>query len=143
MPVNYRFDAKIIVIYMAGEYSINDLRTTLLNSLTDPERPANSSLLLSFGVSQSIYSKSTEEIQRMGDFIASLGNRFNYRLAFVSSRDLPYDLLRFVYVKSGVYGIDSEVFHTYDEAREWLASEYLDMARQAPATRTTKIQQMR
>jgi hypothetical protein len=108
---------------MAGEYSINDLQTTLLNSLADSERPPDSFLLFNFGEAQSIHYKSTHEIQSMAEFIASLGNRYNDRLAIASSYDLPYVLQRFVSVKSGSYGIDSEVFHSYDEAREWLVSD--------------------
>ena len=126
MPINYRFDFNIIVIYMAGEYTINDLRLTLLNSFADPERPPDSFLLFNFGESQSIHCRSTQEIQTMADFVASMGNRYNYRLAIASSHDLPYVLQHFVSVKARTYGIVSETFQTFDEAREWLVSEYLD-----------------
>ena len=118
MPVNYRFDFNIIVICMAGEYSINDLRAALLNSLADPERPPDSFLLFDFGESRGIHTRPAEEIQTMTDFFALMGNRYNYRLAFASSHDLPYVLQHFVSVKSGSYGITSEVFQTFDEARE-------------------------
>lgn len=137
MPVNYRFDSNIIVIYTAGEYTINDLRAALLNSLVDPERPPNSFLLLNFGESQIIYCRSTQEIQKMTDFVASVGNHYNYRFAIVSSHDLPYVLQHFVSVRSGRYGITSEVFQTFDEAREWLVSEYLNTTHQAQASPTT------
>ena len=141
MPVNYRFDFNIIVIYMAGGYTVNDLRATLLNSLADPERPPDSFLLFNFGESQSIYTRSTEEIQTMTDFFASTGNRYNYRLAFASSHDLPYALQHFVSVKSRSYGITSEVFQTFNEAREWLVSEYLSTSQQAQALQTTNERQ--
>ena len=39
MPVTYRFDSNIIVVEMFGEYSMNDLRTAILNSLTDSDEP--------------------------------------------------------------------------------------------------------
>ena len=130
MPVNYRFDLNIIVIYMAGEYSINDLRTALLNSLVDPERPPYSFLLFNFGESEGIDAKPAGEIQTMTDFFALMGNRYNYRLAFASSHDLPYTLQHFVSVKSRNYGIASEVFQTFDEAREWLVSEDRTTAQQ-------------
>ena len=141
MPVNYRFDFNIIVIYMAGGYTVNDVRATLLNSLADPERPPDSFLLFNFGESQSIYTRSTEEIQTMTDFFASTGNRYNYRLAFASSHDLPYALQHFVSVKSRSYGITSEVFQTFNEAREWLVSEYLSTSQQAQALQTTNERQ--
>lgn len=143
MPVNYRFDFNIIVIYMAGEYTINDLRTTLLNSFADPERPSDSFLLFNFGESQSIHCRSTQEIQTMADIVASLGNRYNYRLAIASSHDLPYILQHFVSVKSRNYGITSEVFQTFDEAREWLVSESPNSSEQVQAMQRTTMRLVR
>ena len=143
MPVNYRFDFNSIVIYMAGEYTVNDLRTTLLNSLADPERPPESFLLFNFGNSQSIHCRSTQEIQTMADFVASMGNRYNYRLAIASSYDLPYALQHFVSVRARSYGITSEVFRTFDEAREWLVSEYPVTRQDAEAALAAKINQLR
>jgi hypothetical protein len=107
---------------MFGEYSMNDLRTAILNSLTDSASPVNSFLLFNFAESRSIYIRSSQDLEIMAGFIASLAGRFNNRFAFVSSYDLPYGLMRFVSVRSGVCGIESEVFRTYHEAREWLLS---------------------
>jgi hypothetical protein len=70
----------------------------------------------------------------MTDFFALMGNRYNCRLAFASSHDLPYVLQHFVSVKSGSYGITSEVFQTFDEARELLVSEYLSASQHAQAS---------
>ncbi len=143
MPAYYRFDLNIIVIYMAGEYSINDLRTALLNSLADPERPPGSFLLFNFGESQSIHTRSTEEIQIMAQFIASMGNRYNYRFALVSSRELPYILRGFISGKSESYGIEAELFRSYDEAREWLMSKAVQAYPQTKAAPKSKSQPMR
>lgn len=143
MPANYRFDFNIIVIYMAGECTINDLRTALLRSLADPERPPDSFLLFDFEESQSFYTRPAEEIQTMADFITSMRNRYNYRLAVVSSHELPYILQRFISVKSEALGIDADVFHSYDEAREWLVTKHFHTSRQAQAARITKTQKLR
>src|ERR1039458_6717344 len=104
MPATYRFDANIIIIEMFGEYSMNDVRTTILNSISNSMGKGNSFLLFNFGESRSMYVRSSEEINTMVNFITSLANRFNNRLAFVSSYDLPYGLMRFVSVKSGKIG---------------------------------------
>ncbi len=122
MPVTYRFDSNIIVVEMFGEYSINDFRTAILSSLADSMSPAGCSLMFNFGASRSIHSRSSEDVKIIANFITSLAHRFTNRLAFVSSFDLPYGLMRFVSVKSGACGIESEVFRTYDEARKWLLS---------------------
>lgn len=125
MSVNYRYDSNIIVVYMTGEYSINDLRTTLLNSFADSKRPPGSFLLFDFGDTQSVHTRSTEEIQTMAEFISSMGNRYNNRLAIVSSHELPHILKRFLSAESEIRGIEANVFRAYDEAREWLLSNNL------------------
>ena len=120
MPVTYRFDSNIIVVEMAGKYSMNDLRTVILNSLTGTQISVKPLLLFNFGESRSIFIRSSEEINTMANFISTLTNRFSNRLAFVSAYDLPYGLMRFVSVKSAACGIEAEVFRTYEEARRWL-----------------------
>jgi hypothetical protein len=122
MPVTHRFDSNIIIIEMFGEYSINDVRATILSSLADAGGKGELFLLFNFGESRSMYVRSSEDVNTMVNFITSLANRFSNRLAFVSSYELPYGLMRFISVKSGSCGIDSEVFRTYAEARDWLLS---------------------
>ena len=122
MPVTYRFDSNIIIIEMYGEYSMDDVRAAILNSLADAGPNGQSFLLFNFGESRSIYVRSSEEINAMVGFITALADRFSNRLAFVSSYELPYGLMRFVCVKSGSCGIVSDVFRTYDEAKDWLLS---------------------
>ncbi len=122
MPVMHRFDSDIIIIEMFGEFTMNDVRAAIVDSLDRAARSGRSHLLFNFGDSRSIHVRSSEEINTMVSFITALRNRFNHRLAFVSSCDLPYGLMRFVSVKSVNCGIDSEVFRTYAEARDWLLS---------------------
>ncbi len=120
MPVKYRFDSNIVVIEIVGEYSVGDLRTTILNSLDDPKCPANALLLINLSESQSIHKRSLKEIRTMALYVASLGKRFNNRIALVASDDLPYGLMRMSSVGSEERGIKSQVFRSFDEAREWL-----------------------
>ncbi len=143
MPVDYAYDFNIIVITMSGEYSLNDLRSALVNSLVDPKRPRDSVLMFDFGESQSVYSRTTGEIQNMTDFITSMRYRYNHCLAIVSSFDLPRVLKRFVSVKSETYGIDSEVFHSYGEAREWLVAKHFQDSRKAQTAQTAGMQPFR
>jgi hypothetical protein len=107
---------------MVGEYSMDDIRTTFLNSLADSECPTNAVLLVNFSESRSIYKRSSQEVKTMARFVASLGKRFNNRIAFVAPDDLPYGLARMGSVGSEERGIKSEVFRTFAEARKWLLS---------------------
>lgn len=120
MPVTYRFDSSIVLIEMAGEYPLDEIRQTLVNALADPGRPANSSLLINLTESQSIHKRSQGELQSAAQFLASLAQRFKNRIAFVSSKDLPFGLARMVSVGAEELGIETEVFRTMDEARKWL-----------------------
>ena len=120
MPVNYRFDSNIVIIEMVGEYSIDDIRATILTSFADPKCPANSCLLINLAASQSIHNRPSENIRAMAHFIATLGNHFNNRIALVAPDDLTFGLVRMGSVGSEERGIQSEVFRTLAEAREWL-----------------------
>ena len=122
MPVRYRFDATIIVIELVGEYSMEELRTTILNSFSDPQCPVNASLLINAGESESIYKRSSEDIKTMARFVGRLGERFHNRIALVAAADLPFGLMRMSSVGSEQKGIEAEVFRTLAQAREWLLS---------------------
>ena len=120
MPVKYRFDSNIVVVEMIGEYSLDDLRATILNSLADSERPASSFLLMNMTESKSIYNRSSDDVRAMANFVGSLGKRFNNRIAFVAPDDLPYGLMRMGSAGAEDLGIAARVFRAIDEARKWL-----------------------
>jgi hypothetical protein len=122
MPVRYRYDSNIVVIELVDEYSMDDLRMTVLRSLDDPVCPANSFLIINLTESRSIYKRSTDDIKSMAHFVASLGNRFNGRIALVAPGYLPYGLMRMSSVGSEDRQITSEVFRTFAEARKWILS---------------------
>lgn len=123
MPVRYRYDSSIVVIELVDEYSMNDIRSTILNSLDDPACPANSVLMIDLSRSRSIYKRSTDEIKEVAQFVASQGNRFNGRIAMVASADLPFGLMRMSSTGSEEKEITSGVFRTFTEARKWLLSD--------------------
>jgi hypothetical protein len=56
----------------------------------------------------------------MVQFLASVAERFNNRIAFVSAKDLAFGLARMMSVGSEDIGIITAVFRTFDEARKWL-----------------------
>ena len=122
MPVTYRFDTNIVILELVGEYSMDDIRTTILKSLSDAMCPANSFLLIDLGESRSIYNMSPENVKAMSHFIASLGKQFNNRIALVASKDLPFGLMRMTTIESEEWGIEAEVFRTFDQAKKWLLS---------------------
>ncbi|HUI30179.1 MAG TPA: hypothetical protein VLX91_08170 [Candidatus Acidoferrales bacterium] len=122
MPVKYRFDANITVIEMTGEYSMDELRTAFLDSLADNDRPADSFLLINLTESLSFKNRPSNDIKAMASFVASLGKRFNNRIALVAPDDLRYGLIRMGSSAVDQGGIDSRVFRDFTKARNWLLS---------------------
>jgi hypothetical protein len=120
MPVTHRFDSNIIVIELVGEYSIDDLRTTVLKSFIDPLCPKDPKLLIDLSQSQSIQQRSSGSINAMGTFIGSYGKKFNYRLAIVVPDDYTFGLMRMSSVTADSVGVEVNIFLAYDEARAWL-----------------------
>ena len=120
MPVLYRYDSDIVVVEIVAEYSMDELRKTILNSLADPQCPQSAVLMINSGGSQSIYKRSADDVKTMAQFIASLGKSFHNRIALVAPADLPFGLMRIGSVGSEDRGIDSSVFRSMAEARAWL-----------------------
>ena len=122
MPATYRFDDRIVVLELIGQYTMDEIRATILNSLADSGRPANSYLLIDLGRSRSIHDRTSDEIRSMANFIGTLGERFNNRIALVGPSDFTFGLARMGSVGSEERGIQSEVFRSVAEARKWLLS---------------------
>jgi hypothetical protein len=74
MPATYRFDSNIVIIELAGEYSMDDIRTTILNSLADSMCPATPFILINLSDSRSIYNRSPENVITMARSLAPLLN---------------------------------------------------------------------
>ena len=122
MPVTYRFDSNIVIIEMAGEYSLSDIRNSILTSLADSTCPSSPFILVNLSESRSIYTRSSEDIKSMVRSLASLVERFNNRIAFVTPNDLLYGLMRMGSVFSEDKGMKTQVFRSFEDARKWLLS---------------------
>lgn len=122
MPVTYRFEANIVIIEMIGEYSMDNIPRTILNSLADSNCPANPSLLVNLSESLSINKRSSEDVITMARSLVSLGKRFNNRIALVAANDLQYGLMRMGAVFSEELGMEVEIFRAFAKARQWLLS---------------------
>jgi hypothetical protein len=120
MPATHRFDSTIIVIDLIGEYSMDDLRTTVLKSFIDPQCPKDPVLLIDLSQSLSIHQRSSGSINAMGAFIGSYGKKFNNRLAIVVPDDFTFGLMRMSSVTADSVGVEVNIFRSYDEARTWL-----------------------
>ena len=120
MPVQYRFDEKILVIEMSGTYSIDELRSTISSAFKDPARPEDAVLLLDLSASQSFHERSSESVSNVARFVASFGQKFNNRLAIVAPDDLKFGLARMGSATTDNLDIRAEIFRDPAKARAWL-----------------------
>jgi hypothetical protein len=120
MPVLSRYDDKIIVIELSGEYSTDDARSVILNTFIDPTRPKDAVLLIDLTDSRSIYQRPSEKVVALAEYIDSFREYFSNRLALVAPDDLKFGLMRMTSVRAESLGIKIEIFRDYAKAREWL-----------------------
>jgi len=107
---------------MVGEYSLDDIRVTILNSLADSECPTTPVILVDLSESHSIYNRSTNDVMNLARSLAPLAERFNNRIALVAPKDFQYGLMRMGSVFSKDAGFEPEVFRNFVDARKWLLS---------------------
>ncbi len=122
MPVTYHFDLNIVVIVMVGEYSMDDIRTTILKSLTDLNCPSNPVIIVDFSESRSIHTRTSNNVNAMASSLSILAKRFNNHVALVAPDNLSYGLMRMGSVASEEAGFKPEVFRNYADARKWILS---------------------
>ena len=122
MPVEYRYEPSIVVIEMIGEYSLQELSQTILNSLSDSNCPAEPFMLLDISRSTSINNRSNQQIQSITQLIISLKGRIGNKIALVALKDLPYGLMRMSSVGSEDRGFESKVFRDIKQAIQWLST---------------------
>ena len=121
MPITHRFDSTIVVMELAGEYSMDDVRSAIFNALADSQCPAAPCILIDLTESQSIYKRTPEDVKIMVGSLSSLRERFK-RIALVAQKDLPYGLMRMGSVFSEEQGMPVEIFRDFASARNWLLS---------------------
>ena len=79
---------------MSGEYSVHELRSTVMNAFADSSRPPNAVLMIDLSKSQSFNKRPSETIISFVRFLGSFAKQFNKRLAFIAPDDLKYGLVR-------------------------------------------------
>jgi hypothetical protein len=123
MPVSFRYDENIIVIEMSGEYSVHELRSTVINAFADSSRLPNAVLMIDLSESKSFNKRSSETINSFAHFIGSFAKQFNKRIAFIAPDDLKYGLVRMGVSAANNIEIEVEIFREYLKAREWLITD--------------------
>lgn len=120
MAVEYAFHEGVLTIAAVGVYEPRDLVQAFLAALNDPACPRPVALMYDVSRSESLATRSTDEIRKMADFIASYADRIGGRLAVVAPTDVHFGLSRIGAARSEGVGVDAQVFRTAAEAHQWL-----------------------
>ena len=122
MPVTVDIDDAIISLRMVGSYEPADIRRALLAALDGPDRAPVVGLVFDVRGSESLADRPADEVRMMGEFLATQGARFGWRVALLASADYAYGLMRLGSVTLESAGVPNQVFRDEASAREWLLS---------------------
>lgn len=120
MPAEYSFAEPIITVRLAGSYSTQELKATILRSLGDPSCPDDPRLLFDQRETTSLRERTVEDVRYMADFLAREGGAFGNRLAMVTSDALGFGMMRMASVFAESGGLTARVFTDVAEAESWL-----------------------
>ena len=122
MPVLFELDDQVIALRMVGAYQPADIRAALRDAFADPGAASPIGLLFDVRPSESLRGRPTEEVRRMGRFLAAQGARFGGRLALVASENFAYGLMRLGAAAAESGGVAASVFRDEPAALAWLQS---------------------
>jgi hypothetical protein len=124
MPVLHREDRGVAVLEYQGTYQLAEARAVLTEAMTCYlERPATG-LLLDFTRSESLHTRSTDDVRTMAHFLTTFRDRYSRRVAAVAPSDLAYGLMRMGSVPIEEEGLDAHVSRDYESALRWLLGEF-------------------
>ena len=120
MPVLFDVGDDVIALRMVGAYQPADIRAALGDALADPGAASPRGLLFDVRGSESLRGRPTEEVRKMGRYLASHGARYGGRLALVASENFAYGLMRLGAASAEAGGVSASVFRDEPSARAWL-----------------------
>ena len=122
MGLSYSYDEDTLRIVAEGNYSAQDLREFLLETMSDPRTRPGIATLMDIRGTEAV--RTTEELVSLADFLGSKRDRsIPLRVAVVATGDLLFGLSRMVSVYVERYGVDLQVFREIEPAELWLRSE--------------------
>ncbi len=121
MPVSYDINEKLVHLHLVGEYAPADIRDCLKQALADPQFPAEAWVLMDVTESNSLQTRSADDLRNMAAYLAQLSPRFGTRMGIAAGSRLHYGMMRMAEVYSESSGLTARVFPTTEEAIGWLA----------------------
>ena len=123
MRLPYSFEGGIALVQLAGTYTTQDLRETVMTLLEDPACPEKPLMLMDLRVSEVIQNRSGSDLQEVARSLAVIGPRLGRRFAMVAGSEAAFGLLRLGAVYAAQSGIEPAVFRDLASARAWLLED--------------------
>ena len=120
MAVNFEVEDGIIALQMIGVYAPDDIKQALLTGLEHSRSSPSVGLMFDVSRSASLRTRSSDDVIRMGYFLAQHADAFARRVALVAFDDFPFGMMRMGQVILQREGVTAEVFREEKNAREWL-----------------------
>jgi hypothetical protein len=123
MPVLHREDRGVAVLEYEGTYQLAEARAVLTDVMSRYlHRPA-AGLLLDFSRSESLHTRSADDVRTMAHFLTAFRDRYSRRVAAVAPSDLAYGLMRMGSVPIEEDGLAAHVSRDYESALRWLLGQ--------------------
>jgi len=122
MPIIHEVRDGALLLRMSGKYSTADLRHCVLEAI-DTLGDANAiGMCFDVSESESLVTRTAEEVTAMGYFLASYGDRFGRRIALIGANDFSFGMMRLGSVALDRENISSAVFRNERDACGWIKS---------------------
>jgi len=120
MPVSYSFSGSLIRMDLAGICPMTEIRETLTDAMADPAFPAGGVALIDLRHSESLATRSSEEILAISEFASPKMAARCRRCALVVETELQFGIMRMGEVFAERHQLDTMVFYDIPSALEWL-----------------------
>jgi|SRR5216117_2370091 len=120
MPVTYSLEGILLKLNLEGQYESEDILSQFLAGLADPKCPGEVALLLDVTRSESLETRTPQEVRVVAEHLGPYRERIRGRCAVVAARDVHFGLSSMGIVYSESVGVEAAVFRDTRSALEWL-----------------------
>jgi hypothetical protein len=122
MPVQYSINEGVLTMELVGAYESRDVVRQFIEAMRSPKCLKPVGLLVDVSRSDSLATRSHQEIQMVAEFIGPYSDRIGGRCAVIAPSDVHFSLSQMGATHSRRAGIDAQVFRADAAAREWLGT---------------------
>ncbi len=123
MPASYKLKDDLLKLELVGATAADDVISTFVKAIHDPQCPNPVSLLVDVRQSQTLETQSVPEIRRVAEYLGPYAARIGGRAAVVAASDVHFGLSRLGSVYSESVGVEVQVFRDLESAVTWLGTK--------------------